>query len=169
MRHTKLNTAKIPKYDGYQRSLVSMVDKFFDKKSFLLTDKSVSSGAVKTENTTNQELAKEWHKPIIPKFEKWKVHSCFIDNIWGANLADTQLLSKLNKGFRFLLCTIDIYSKYAWVITLKDKKTLQVLMIFKKFLNESNHKLNKIWVDKGSEFYNKSMKSWLGRNYIEMC
>ena len=169
MRHTKLNTAKIPKYDGYQRSLVSMVDKFFDKKSFLLTDKSVSSGAVKTENTTNQELAKEWHKPIIQKFEKWKVHSCFIDNIWGANLADTQLLSKLNKGFRFLLCTIDIYSKYAWVITLKDKKTLQVLMIFKKFLNESNHKLNKIWVDKGSEFYNKSMKSWLGRNYIEMC
>ena len=58
-----------------------------------------------------------------------------------------------------MLCTIDIYSKYAWVITLKDKKTLQVLMIFKKFLNESNHKLNKIWVDKGSEFYNKSMKS----------
>ena len=146
-----------------------MVDKFFDKKSFLLTDKSVSSGAVKTENTTNQELAKEWHKPIIRKLEKWKVHSCFIDNIWGANLADTQLLSKLNKGFRFLLCTIDIYSKYAWVITLKDKKTLQVLMIFKKFLNESNHKLNKIWVDKGSEFYNKSMKSWLGKNYIEMC
>ena len=146
-----------------------MVDKFFDKKSSLLTDKSVSCGAVKTENTTNQELAKEWHKPIIRKFEKWKVHSCFIDNIWGANLADTQLLSKLNKGFRFLLCAIDIYSKYTWIITLKDKKTLQVLMIFKKILNESNHKSNKIWVDKGSEFYNKSMKSWLGKNYIEMC
>ena len=169
MRHTKFNTAKIPKYGGYQRGLVSMVDKFFDKKSSLLTDKSVSCGAVKTENTTNQELAKEWHKPIIRKFEKRKVHSCFIDNIWGANLADTQLLSKLNKGFRFLLCAIDIYSKYTWIITLKDKKTLQVLMIFKKFLNESNHKLNKIWVDKGSEFYNKSMKSRLGRNYIEMC
>ena len=146
-----------------------MVDKIFDKKSSLLTDKSASCGAVKTENTTNQELAKEWHKPIIQKFEKRKVHSCFIDNIWGANLADTQLLRKLNKEFRFLLCAIDIYSKYAWVITLKDKKALQVLMIFKKILNQSNHKSNKIWVDKGSEFYNKSMKSWLGKNYIEMC
>ena len=58
-----------------------------------------------------------------------------------------------------MLCAIDIYSKYTWTITLKDKKTLQVLMIFKKILNESNHKSNKIWVDKGSEFYNKSMKS----------
>ena len=70
-----------------------------------------------------------------------------------------QLISKSNKGFRFLLCVIDIYSKYAWVIPLKDKKGITITNAFQKILKESNRKPNKIWVDKGSEFYNKSMKS----------
>ena len=66
-------------------------------------------------------------------FEKRKVNSPFIDNIWVADLADMQLINKFNKGFRFLLCVIDIYSKYAWVIPLKDKKKeLQLLMFFRK-------------------------------------
>ena len=72
-----------------------------------------------------------------------------------------QLISKSNKGFRFLLCVIDIYSKYACVIPLKDKKGITITNAFQKFLKESNRKPNKIWVDKGSEFYNRSMKSWL--------
>ena len=58
------------------------------------------------------------HKPIIRKLNKRKVHSPFIDNIWGADLADTQLINKFNKRFRFSLCVIDTYSKYAWVILL---------------------------------------------------
>ena len=70
----------------------------------------------------NQQLAEELHKPVIRKFEKRKVHSAFKDNIWDADLADMQLLSRHNKGIRFLLCVIDIYSKYAWVVPLKDKK-----------------------------------------------
>ena len=65
------------------------------------------------------------------KFNKGKVHSPFIDNIWGAY--DMQLISKFNKGFRFLLCVIDISSKYAWVIPLKDKKEFQLLILFKKY------------------------------------
>ena len=72
-----------------------------------------------------------------------------------------QLISKSNKGFRFLLCVIDIYSKYACVIPLKDKKGITITNAFQKILKESNRKPNKIWVDKGSEFYNRSMKSWL--------
>ena len=71
----------------------------------------------------NEELAKakELHKPIIRKIEKGKGHSSFIDNIWGADLADIQLISKLNKGFRYLISVIDIYNKYAWVInSIKD-------------------------------------------------
>ena len=72
-----------------------------------------------------------------------------------------KLISKFNKGFRFLLCAIDIYSKYAWIILLKDKKGTTITDGFHKLLDESNHKLSKIWIDKGSEFYNRSMKSIL--------
>ena len=69
-----------------------------------------------------------------------------------------QLISKFNKGFRFLLCVIDIYSKYAWVIPLKDKKGVTITNAFQKMLKESNRKPNKIWVDKASAFYNRSIK-----------
>ena len=79
-----------------------------------------------------------------------------------------QLLSKFNKGFRFLLCVIDIYSKYAWVIPSKDKKGITITNAFQKVLDESNRKLNKIWVDKDSEFYNRSMKSFWQNNDIEL-
>ena len=76
-----------------------------------------------------------------------------------------QLISTFNKGFRFLLCVIDIFSKYAWVAPLKDKKGVNA---FQKILDDSNRKPNKIWVDKGSEFYNNSFKKWLKDNDIEM-
>ena len=82
--------------------------------------KRTSGGGIKNENISNKELAEELHKPIIRRFSKKKVHSPFIDNIWSADLADMQLISTFNKGFRFLLCVIDIHSKYAWVILLKE-------------------------------------------------
>ena len=71
-----------------------------------------------------------------------------------------QLISKFNKRFRFLLCFILVYSKYAWVILLKDKKGITITNAFQKILDESNFKPNKIWVDKSSEFCNRSMKSF---------
>ena len=86
----------------------------------------------------------------------------------GANLTDMQLISKFNKGCRFLLCVIDIFSKYAWVIPLKNKKGITNTNAFQKFLDESNHKPNKIWVDKGSEIYNRSVKSFLQTYDLEM-
>ena len=78
-----------------------------------------------------------------------------------------QLMSKFNKGFRFLLCVNDIFSKYAWVVPLKDKKGVSIVDAFQKILKESNRKPNKIWIDKGSEFYNNSFKKWLKDNDIE--
>ena len=79
-----------------------------------------------------------------------------------------QLISKFNEAFRILLCVIDIYSKYAWVVPLKVKKDVSIVNAFQSILNKSNRKPNKILVDKGSEFYNRSMKSWLEKNNIEM-
>ena len=147
------------KYDRYQRGLASMVYKFFDKKS---------QGKGLAKNKENVQLAKELHKLIIKTFNKRKMYSSFKDNIWSVDLADMQLLSKFNKGFTFLLCVIDIFSKYAWVIPLKDKKGISIVNAFQIILKESNRKPNKIWVDKGSEFYNNSFKKWLQDNDIEM-
>ena len=79
-----------------------------------------------------------------------------------------QLISKFNKGFRFLLRVIDIYSKYAWVVPSKHKKVVSIANAFQGILSKSNRKPIKIWVDKGSEFYNRLMKSWLEKNDIEM-
>ena len=87
------------------------------------------------------------------------MHLSFIDNIWGADLANIQLINKFNKGFRFLLCVFDIYSKYAWVIPLKGNKGITITNVFQKILDDSDRKPNKIWVEKGSEFYYRSMKS----------
>ena len=80
-----------------------------------------SKSAIKS-TPQNKQLAEELHKPIIKKFKKSFIYSAFRENIWGAHLADMQLIGKFNKGFRFLLGVIDIYGKYTWVVPLKDKK-----------------------------------------------
>ena len=77
------------------------------------------------------------------------------------------MINKFNKGFKFSFCVIDIYSKYTWAIPIKDKKGVTTINVFQKFLDQLNFKPNKIWVDEGSEFYNRSMKSFL-QNNIEM-
>ena len=82
----------------------------------------------------NKESAAELHKPIIRKFQKRKVHSSFIDNIWGPDLVDMQLISKFNKGIHFSLCVIDIFIKYTWVVPLKDKESITVTDAFQKNL-----------------------------------
>ena len=99
-----------------------MVYKIFDKKSS-------ESGIT---NESNYQLANELHKPIIKKFKKRKVYSSFKDNIWGVDLADAQSLSKFNKGFKYLLCAIDLFSEYAWVIPIKIKKGSSIVKHLKK-------------------------------------
>ena len=164
LRNRAFNIAKDQNYDGYQRGLASMVYKFFDKKSKGSGAKHVNTKLA----TQNQQLSEEVLKPIIRKFGKRKVHAAFKDNIWGADLADMQLLNKYNKGIRFLLCVIDIFSKFAWVVPLKDKKGVSIVTAFQSNLKQSNRKSNKIWVDKGSEFYYASFKKWLEDNDIVM-
>ena len=103
LRNEAFKIASDQKYDRYQRGLASMLYKLFDKKS---------QGSGLASNKENVQLANELHKPIIKKFNRRKVYSSFKDNIWVVDLADMQLLSKFNKGFRVLLCVIDIFSKY---------------------------------------------------------
>ena len=150
----------IKKYDGYQRGLASLAYKSFDKKNFV-------SGI---QNIPNKKIPEELHKQIIRNFNKRKVHPPFIDNIWGADLADTQLINKVHliKGIRFLSCIIDIDSKYAWVILLKDKIGITTTNAFQKILDKSKRKPNKIWIDKSIEFYIRSLKSW-SEKFIQQC
>ena len=120
-----------------------MVYKFFDKKTKGSGVTLVNKSAIKS-IPQNEQLAEELHKPIIKKLKKRKVYSAFKDNIWAADLADVRLISKFNEGFRFLLCVIDIYSKYAWVVPLKDKKDVSIVNAFQSILHKSNRKPNKI-------------------------
>ena len=108
-----------------------MVYNVFDKKS-------KRGGII---NEPNYQLANELHKPFIRKFKKRKVYSSFRDNIWGVDLADMQSLSKYNKGIKYLLCTIDLFSKYPWVIPLKDKNGTSIVNAVKKLISEKK-KLN---------------------------
>ena len=102
---------------------------------------------------------KNYTNQLLETLKKRAVYSGFKDNIWGVDLADMQSLSKYNKGIKYLLCAIGLFSKQAWVVPIKDKKSVSIVDAFQKLLKEFNRKLNKIWVNKGGEFYNNSFKS----------
>ena len=162
LRDKAFKIASDPKYDGSQRGLASMVYKLFVKTSASL-NKSSGSGV---DAEPSYQLASELHKKIIKKFKRRKVYSSFKYNIWGVDLADMQSLSKCNKGIKYLLCEIDLFSKLALVVPLKDKKGSSIVNAFQKIISEGR-KPNKIWVDQGSEFYNNLLKRFLRINNIE--
>ena len=116
----------------------------------------------------NKQLAEELHKPIIKNFKRRQVYSSYKDNIWGGDLADMLLISKFNKGIKYLLRVIDLFSRYTWVVPLENKKGESIVERFKKILDDSNRKPNKIWIDHGSEFYNNKFKIVLKENDIGM-
>ena len=113
LRDKAYNFASNPEYDGYQIGLASIVYKFFNSKVASPDKKSIGSGIARDSSLI---LANELHKPVIKKFNKRKVYSQFKDIIWRVDLADMQSLSKRNKGIKYLLCDIDLYSKYIFVV-----------------------------------------------------
>ena len=131
LRYKAYGIANNPQYDGCQRGLASMIYNFFDTKASSPDRKIVGSGI-----NENIKLANELHKPIIRKFNKRKVYSSFKDNISGADLADMQLFSKFNKGIKYLLSVIDLLSKYAFVVPLKDEKGISIVNAFQSILNK---------------------------------
>ena len=144
LRDKAFKIASDPKSDGFQRGLASMVYKCFDKKS----------SGLGVDAEPNSQFASELDRHIIRKFKRRKVYSSFRDNIWSVDLADMQSLSKYNKGIKYLLCAIDIFSKYAWVVPLKGKRGISIVNAFQKIISELR-KPNKLWIDDGVEFYNK--------------
>ena len=121
-----------------------------------------------SKNDWAQQLAEELHKPIRRKFKTRKVIVNHIDEIWSADLVFMDKLSKWNKGFKYLLTVIDVFSKFAWVIPLKDKKGSSITTAFADIIKKYKRKPKYLWVDKGSEFYNKTFKEWLLQNDIEL-
>ena len=134
-----------PKYEGYQRGFASMFYNFFDRKS--------SGSGIDVE--PNYWLVNELCRQIIRKSKIRKFYSSFRDGIWGVDLADMQSLSKYNKGIKYLICAIDLFSKYA------------IVNAFENIISKGR-KPNKIWFDQGGEFYNNLFKRFLKINNIEM-
>ena len=132
LRDKTFKIASDPKYDGYQRGLTSMVYKFFDKKP-------KGSGVA----VTNYQLENELQRQIIRKYKRQRLYSSFRDNSWGADLADVQSLSKYNKVIKYLLCAIDLFSKYVWLVPLKDKKGISIVNEFQNIISK-RRKSNKI-------------------------
>ena len=101
-------------------------------------------------------LAEELHKPVRRKFKRRRVLVNGIDKIWAPDLADMQAFSKFNRGIKYLLAVIDVFSKYGWLIPLKDKTGKSVASALKTIFKERKPEM--MWVDKGKEFYNKDVK-----------
>ena len=135
-----------------------MVYQFFDKKP---------SGSGVAVCEPNDLLANEIQRQIIRKFKKRKVYSSFRDNIWSVDLADMQSFSKYGKGIKYLLCAIDLFSKYVWVVPLKYKRGITVFNGFQKIISKGR-KPNKICVNQDDEFYNNLFETFLKNSSIEM-
>ena len=132
-----------------------MVEKLFDKKS---------KGGIKS--MSNQQLANELHKTVVIKSNRQKIYSSFKDNTWGADLTDMQLISKYNKEIRILLYVIDLFSKYACFVPLKDKKRVNIVNAFESTFQIIQNKIKQNVVYQGSESYNNSFKKSLEDNDI---
>ena len=115
-----------------------------------------------------EKLANELHAPIKRNFNRRRVITHHVDEIWSADLVFMDKLSKWNKGFKYILTVIDVFSKFAWVSPLKNKNGISITNAFKTIVMKSNRKPEFLWVDKGSEFYNKTFKEWLKLNNIDI-
>ena len=116
---------------------------------------------------TNYQLANEPHTQIIKKFKRRRVYSHLRNCLCGLDMADMQSLNKYNKRIKYLLCAIDLFSKYAQVVPLKEERGITIFNAFQKVISKGRQP-NKIWADEGGEFYNNLYKRFLKINSIEM-
>ena len=116
----------------------------------------------------SEELADELHKPIRKKFARRRVISNHVDDIWAADLVDMQYYSRSNKGYKYILMIIDVFSKYGWAEPLKNKKGVEIVGAFTKIWNSGQTPPKRLWTDKGREFMNKEFKNLLEEKKVHL-
>lgn len=116
----------------------------------------------------SDELADELHKPIRKKFEKRRVIAKQVDDIWAADLVDMQYYSRTNKGFKYILMIIDVFSKYGWAIPVKNKTAAEMVRVFTELWDSGQKPPKYLWTDKGKEFDNKLFRALLAEKNVHM-
>ena len=152
-----------------------MVDILLDFSKPEMNEKMITAfaqtrtgGGVKPGLKWKDQLAVELHRPVKRKFKRRRVIANGVDDIWSADLVDMQWNSRENKGHKYLLNVIDVFSKYAWSLPIKDKTGKTITDTFQKLVKTSGRKPKMLWVDQGTEFYNRVFRSWLKDRDIEM-
>ena len=144
------------------KNLREKIDKHF-VKNIIASKKRLGLGVKWTD-----QLADELHKPIMKKFKKRIVIANNVDDIWSADLVEMIPFAKYNKGYKYILMVIDLFSRYGWAVPLKTKTGREVADTFKSLIKNSNHKPAMLWVDHGREFWNKNMQDVLKKNDIKL-
>ena len=116
-----------------------------------------------------KEIAKEIFSPVIKKFDRIKIIPHYKDECWSIDLIDRSSLAKYNKNYKFIFTIIDNHTKYAWAIPLKDKSGRSTTTALKSLIEKTKRKPDKIWSDRGKEFYNKLFWDFLKQNEIQIC
>ena len=116
----------------------------------------------------NKIFASEIHSRVRRKFKRRKIVVYRLDEIWAIDLASMESISSYNNEYKFILCIIDVFSKYAWCVPLNNKSAITVLDAVKEVIKKSGRRPERIWTDKGSEFYNSSFQKWTKSNDIEV-
>ena len=115
-----------------------------------------------------KEIAKEIFSPVIKKFQRIQIQTHYKDECWSIDLIDRSSLSKYNKNYKFIFTIIDNHTKYAWAIPLKDKSGKSTTTAFKSLIEKAKRQPDKIWSDRGKEFYNKTFLDFLKQNEIQI-
>ena len=162
LAHRADEIAHNPAYDAVQRKDANFISGIMKNKA------KFGLGLAREPEPTawQQQLANELHAPVKRRFKRRHVVSYGVDGVWSCDLVEMQNWKKENKGYRYILNAVDVFSKYAWSVKLLDKKGSTVLAAFKHIVKSSGRKPGHIWVDRGREFYNKDMDEWIKENDI---
>ena len=115
-----------------------------------------------------RKSSEEIFSPVIKKFQRIQIQTHYKDECWSIDLIDRSSLAKYNKNYKFIFTRIDNHTKYAWALPLKDKSEKSTTTAFKSLIEKAEKKTDKIWSDRGKEFYNKTFLDFLKQNEIQI-